>query len=280
VGILGVIIGLTSSPAAQSADAIVKREEARIAAIRSGQGPEQFYSRDYLMVNPWGVITSGYQATAKPNPATYAKDHSVLAVTNSGAVVTFLQGPRPATSPIPGEGPDRFLHVWANEQGTWRLVARQGTLVRPPDAAPPSRIKVPAVSAFVPKAAPEAEIYKMLQALEEAFTRHDSATYERVLLPEFVRISDYGQVIPKAEWIKANVIGDTKVARVTAIFDDVRIRIYGDVAVMTHQHIARDAKGTTPSRPLRMMRAWVRRDDGWKLAATLSSIVLPAQAAR
>ena len=53
--------------AAQSAD-IIKREEARFAALRSGQGREQFYSRDYIAINPGGAIVFGYKPAAKPNP--------------------------------------------------------------------------------------------------------------------------------------------------------------------------------------------------------------------
>jgi hypothetical protein len=280
VPILGVIIGLTSSLAAQSADTIIKREEARIAAIRSGQGREQFYSRDYIGVSPSGVVVLGYQPPAKPNPAIYIKDIKVLTVAKNGAVVTSLQGPRPATSPLAGDGPDRFLHVWANEEGTWRLVARQGIYVQPSDTGAPRRIKAPSVAAFVPKGADEAEIYKTHVAIEDAFTRHDGTAYDRLTLPEFVRIGGNGQMASKAEWIKASVIGDPKVARVIAAFDDVRIRVYGDVAVMTHRHISRNTDGTTPVQPQRLMRAWVRRNDGWKLAATTSAVVLPTQETR
>ena len=274
-----LVIGLASASlplAGQSADAIIKREEARIAALRSGQGREQFYSRDYVAINPPGQVVIGYQPAAKPNPALYARDIKVVATTQSGAVVTLLQGPRPATAPFPSTDPDRFLDIWANEQGTWHLVARQGVWVRPAESEAPSRVKTPNVSPYQPKSAAEGEVFKAHQAIESAFERHDAAAYERLTLPEFVRIGERGQVVSRPEWIKANVIGN-KAPRVLPLVDDVRIRVYGDIAVMTHRHIARDAEGTTPTRPLRMMRAWVRRDDGWKLAATISTIVWTAQ---
>ena len=269
------LITIAARVAAQSADAIIKREEARIAALRSGQGREQFYSRDYININPPGQVTVGYQPS-EPR-AYWAKGITVIGATQSGAVVTMLQGPRPKTSQMPSTTePDRALHVWANEQGTWRLVARQAVWVRPADTATPSRIKAPNVPQYQPKNAAEGEILKAHQAIEDAFVRHDAAAYERLTLPEFIRIGERGQVVERPEWIKTNVIG-TKAPRVLPVFDDVRIRVYGDVAVMTHQHIARDAEGMTPARPLRMMRAWVKRDDGWKLAATISTIVWPVQ---
>jgi hypothetical protein len=276
--VLAVGLVVSSSVLAQSADAIIKRQQARFAALKTGQGREQFYSRDYIAINPPGAVVVGYKPTAPANPDIYVKDIRAIAVTANGAVLTHLQGPRPAAAQVPSKtDPDRFLEVWANEQGTWRVVARQGVWVRPPDQAkPPPRVKAPNVPTLQLKG-DEAQILKAHQAIEEAFVRHDAAAYERLTVPEFVRIGELGQMMPRAEWVKANVIGKTEVARVLPLFEDVRIRVYGDVAVMTHRHIARDAEGTTPGRPTRMMRAWVKRPDGWKLAATITTMVWPAQ---
>ena len=273
---LGLVV--TSSVLAQSADAIIKRQEARFAALKSGQGREQFYSRDYISISPPGGVVLGYKPTAQSNPDIYVKDIKVITVTANGSVLTHLQGPRPAAAQVPSKtDPDRFLEVWANEQGTWRIVARQGVWVRPPDqATPPPRVKAPNVMPSQLKG-DEAEILKAHHAIEDAFIRHDATAYERLTVPEFVRIGELGQMVSRADWVKTNVIGKKDIARVLPLVDDVRIRIYGDVAVMTHRHIARDAEGTTPGRPTRMMRAWVRRPDGWKLAATITTIVWPAQ---
>jgi hypothetical protein len=226
-------------------------------------------------MNPGGTVVVGYQPAAKPNPALWVKDIKVIAATQTGAVVVLLQGPRPAAAQIPSDtDPDVFLDIWASEQGTWRMVARQGVWVTPPASQPPARIKAPAVSPYQAANMLEGEIFKAHQAIEDAFVRYDGASYERLTTPEFVRIGERGQVLSRSEWIKANVAGK-KVVRVAPLVEDVRIRVYGDVAVMTHRHIARDAEGTTWARPLRMMRAWVKRADGWKLAATISTIVWP-----
>jgi len=275
-----VAVGLvvTSSVLAQSADVIIKRQEARFAALKSGQGREQFYSPDYISITPPGGVVTGYKPTAQSNPDIYVKDIKVIAVTGNGAVLTQLQGPRPAAAQVPSKiDPDRFLEVWANEHGTWRVVARQGVWVRPPDQAkPPPRVKARNVTPPQVKG-DQAEILKAHQAVEQAFVRHDATAYERLTMPEFVRIGELGQMVSRADWVKTNVIGNKEVARALPLVDDVRIRVYGDIAVMTHQHIARDVQGTTAGRPTRMMRAWVRRPDGWKLAATITTIVWPAQ---
>jgi hypothetical protein len=135
------------------------------------------------------------------------------------------------------------------------------------------------ISPHQPKGAAEGEVLKAQQALEDAFARHDAASYERLTLPEFIRIGERGQVASRPEWIKANVIGNTDTARVLPAIDDVRIRVFGDVAVMDYRQFTKDTEGMTNARPLRMMRAWVRRDGGWKLAATISTIVWPDQKA-
>ena len=152
---------------------------------------------------------------------------------------------------------------------------RQGVWVRPPESQLPARIEAPTVSPYQPASTAEGEVFKAHQAIEETVLRHDAAAYERLTLPEFIRVGERGQMSSRSEWIKTNVVGK-KVARVPLV-EDVRVRIYGDVAVMTHRHIARDAEGTTTARPLRMMRAWIKRVDGWKLAATISTIVSSTQ---
>jgi hypothetical protein len=274
-----LVLGLSAAAlplGAQADHPIVKREEARFAALRSGQGREQFYSRDYISIAPPGQAVLGYQPPAQPNAAAWAKDIKVIAATAHGAVVMLLQGPRPDTAAFPSKtDPDRFIDVWANEQGTWRLVARQGVWVRKPDGAG-KRVKAPNVAPYQAKGGAEAEILKANTAIEEAFLRHDAAAYERLTIPEFVRIGNFGDVASRAEWIKANVAGN-KTERVMPKFEDVRVRVYEDVAVMTDRHIALAPDGTTTALPQRMMRAWVRRDGAWKLAATITTTVWPSQ---
>ena len=270
-----LVVGLSAAVlplGAQTDHPIIKRVEARYAALRSGQGREQFYSKDYVAINPEGVVTAGYQPPPKPNPDTKASDIKVIAATPHAAVVTYLQTPRPPTASVPSKTePDLFLEVWANEQNTWRVVARQGVWVRKPEEAG-KRVKAPNVAPYQAKSGAEAEILKANAAIEDAFLRHDAAAYERLTIPEFVRIGNFGE----AEWIKANVAGN-KVERVMPKFDDVRVRVYEDVAVMTDRHVALAPDGTTGALPQRMMRAWVRRDGAWKLAATITTTVWPSQ---
>ena len=273
------VAGQAKSPA-ESADAIIKREEARLAALRSGHGREEFYSRDYVNTSPPGVVTVGYQPS-EPNPTLNFNDIKVVVATQSGAVVTMLQSPRPKTTQMPSPtGVDRALGVWVNEQGTWRLVARQAVWVRPADTPTAARVKAPNVPPYHPKNAAEGEILKANEAIEDAFRRHDAAAYERLTIPEFVRIGTLGQLTARAQWIKTAIQENKNTDLTPPIIDDVRIRVYGDVAVMTWKTFPRDNEGMTQGQGQRMMRAWVKQNDGWKLAATISTNIWQGERAQ
>lgn len=253
--------------AAQStADQILKREEARLAALKSGQGREPFYSKDYVVINPPGRFVTGFTPPAQPNPAAFIKDPKVIVATPSAAVVTMLSGPRPATAQVSSAtDPDRGLNVWANEQGTWRLVARQAVWVRQPPQTPPSpRGDVKDVP-YTPANAAEAAVIKANDALNEAFRARNAAAYEANTAPEFVRISNFGGVTPRADFVRNAVLGGTG-TRLPAASDETRVRIYGDVAVVTYRNLRNNE---------RMMRVFVNRG-GWKAVAAISTIIWDA----
>ena len=267
VAIVGIVAMLTTLglDGQSPSDQILQREEARAAATRSGQGREQFYSADFINVNPPGRVTLGFTPPAQPNAAYYVKDVKVIVATPSAAVVTGVQGPRPATADLPSKtDPDRGLRVWANESGNWRVVAAQGVWVRP--ALPPTPPKADVSNApYSAKNATEAAVVKVNDAINEAFRARDVAGYESHTAPEFIRISSFGQVTPRADFVKNTVAAGTG-ARPGPAADEVRVRIYGDVAVVTYRNL-RNAD--------RMMRVFVNRGGAWKAAAAISTIIWP-----
>jgi hypothetical protein len=250
--------------AQSAADQIPKREEALVAALRSGQGREQFYSKEYLNITPPGTVSVGFQPPPQPNPATYQKDVAVVVATATGAVVTLLGGPRPPAAQVPSAtDPDRWIHGWANEEGTWRLVARQGIWVRPAPQSPTTPRTDVSGRAYTPANAAEAAVLKADAALNEAFRARDGAAYEANLSPEFIRISSYGVVSSRAEFVKNAVLAGTGTRRAPAQ-DETRVRIHGDIAVMTYRNLRSNE---------RMMRAFVNRAGGWKAVATISTLI-------
>ena len=265
------VAGMTAMLAALSldgqspSDQILQREEARAAATRSGQGREQFYSADFINVNPPGRVTLGFTPPAQPNAAYYMKDVKVIVATPSAAVVTGLQGPRPATADVPSKtDPDRVLRVWANEGGTWKVVAAQAVWVRP--ALPPTPPKADVTNApYSAKNPAEAAVAKVNDAINEAFRTRDVAGYESHTAPEFIRISSFGQVTPRADFVKNAVAAGTG-ARPGPAANEVRTRVYGDVAVVTYRNL----RNTDP-----MMRMFVNRGGAWKAVAAISTIIWP-----
>ncbi len=268
VSIVGIVAMLATLPlhGQSTSDQILQREEARAAATRSGQGREQFYSADFINVNPPGRVTLGFTPPAQPNAALYTKEVKVIVATPSAAVVTGLQGPRPATADVPSKtDPDRGLRVWAKEGGTWKVVAAQAVWVRP--ALPPTPPKADVTNVPYSGSNPaEAAVAKVNDAINEAFRARDVAGYESHTAPEFVRISSFGQVTPRAEFVKNAVAAGTG-ARLGPAADEVRVRVYGDVAVVTYRNL-RNAD--------RMMRVFMNRGGAWKAVAAISTIIWPA----
>ena len=272
VAIVGIVAMLTTLPldGQSTSDQILQREEARAAASRSGQGRELFYSADFINVNPPGRVVLGFTAPAQPNDAYYMKyymkDVKVIAATPSAAVLTGLQGPRPPTADLPSKtDPDRVLRVWVKEGHAWKVVASQVVWVRPalPIAPPKADVSNAPYSA---KNAIEAAVVKVNDAINEAFRARDVAGYESHTAPEFVRISSFGEVTPRAEFVKNAVAAGTG-ARPSPAADEVRVRVYGDVAVVTFRNL-RNAD--------RMMRVFMNRGGAWKAVAGISTIIWPA----
>jgi len=47
---------------------------------------------------------------------------------------------------------------------------------------------------------------RVQEGLAEAYAQHDAKTYERWTAPEFVRVTTSGQVIPREQWLKNNMV--------------------------------------------------------------------------
>ena len=74
------------------------------------------------------------------------------------------------------------------------------------------------------------------------YAQHDVTTYERWTAQEFVRVTSSGRVIPRGEWLKTDII-ENQDKRVPSVDDDVKVRIFDDVAVITGWNITPRADG-------------------------------------
>lgn len=104
------------------------------------------------------------------------------------------------------------------------------------------------------------------QARAQALMKADTVALSRLVADEFVEVSRLGQIRTRADNIRDIASGDLKL--VTAHYDSLAVRIYGDVAVL--RGIA-DNTGTFRGMPfggrIRYTRVFVRRDGRWQAVA-------------
>jgi len=100
----------------------------------------------------------------------------------------------------------------------------------------------------------------------EALLRADTAALSRMVADEFIEISRFGQVRTKADNIRDIASGELKLTSVK--YEDLTVRIYGDVAVL--MGIADNTgmfRGIPFSGKIRYTRIFVVRDGRWLAVA-------------
>ncbi len=106
------------------------------------------------------------------------------------------------------------------------------------------------------------------RAWSQAFLRHDLPAISRLLSDDFVGIDGRGVVSDKAaelEEAKPPSPGTTVPLLVSEQLSDIRVRIYGDTAVLTAINTARFSSGKDASTVrYRRTTVWVRRDTRWQ----------------
>lgn len=116
------------------------------------------------------------------------------------------------------------------------------------------------------------------RAWSEAFLRHDSEAISQLLSDDFVGIDGRGVVSDKAaelEEAKPPSPGTTAPILVGEQLSDVRVRIYGDTAVLTAVNKARFSSQAEESTiRYRRTTVWVRRDGRWRCVAFHGSRIL------
>ena len=120
--------------------------------------------------------------------------------------------------------------------------------------------------------ATEQEVLKAYRELDEAsLIKKDRATMERLMADDYSYGHSNGSVANKAQDIAENMSPDMKWT--ASRLDDLKVRIYGDVAVVTGlATLTGSAKGYV-SGPRRFTDVWVRRNGRWQSVGGQSTIV-------
>jgi ketosteroid isomerase-like protein len=120
--------------------------------------------------------------------------------------------------------------------------------------------------------AKEQEVLKASQTSNDAsLIKKDRATMERLYADDYTYIHSNGTVANKTQDIAASMSPDQ--AWTAHKSDDMRVRIYRDVAVVTGiSTLTGSAKGYV-SGPRRFTEVWVRRNGRWQLVNGQSTLV-------
>ena len=124
------------------------------------------------------------------------------------------------------------------------------------------------ISALAQKKPPAqiAELLKLEQKVGEAVIKQDVAFLDRVWSDEFTYGGVRGEFKTKAEVLAEIKSGTLKFEMLR--FEDVKVRLYGNSAVVTGQAIT---KGRGPlgeiSGQYRYTRVWVKQQGAWRLVA-------------
>jgi ketosteroid isomerase-like protein len=116
---------------------------------------------------------------------------------------------------------------------------------------------------------PEQELRERLREWDEAYARRDTEALNRILADDFFFTDAAGTVNNKTQYIMA-VIKSPDITLIEPVkSDDLSIRLYGDVAVVTGRTGIRGRPRHPASRDLfRFTDVWVKRQGRWQVVAS------------
>jgi ketosteroid isomerase-like protein len=118
-----------------------------------------------------------------------------------------------------------------------------------------------------------AEITELEQKLAAAWVRGDKAFIVGVLAPEWRVTDPSGRVLAKQQVLDETFSSDERQIESMTI-DDVKVRIFGTVAVATGRTLASGSyKGERASVELRFTDVLLRRDGRWQFVVSQGTLV-------
>jgi len=116
----------------------------------------------------------------------------------------------------------------------------------------------------------EQALLKLEQNWTNANVKADVAFLDRILADDYTWTDNDGVLWTKAQNLAAIKSGELKIP--SMVTDDMKVRIYGDAAVVTGRNTAKATlKGKDVSGQERWTDTWIKRDGRWRCVATHSS---------
>jgi ketosteroid isomerase-like protein len=121
---------------------------------------------------------------------------------------------------------------------------------------------------------PVRHLTDLQQQLASAWVAGDRVAIERIIAPEWTVTGPDGQVSTRADVLRE--VFETRTHRISSLaVDDVRVRVFGDAAVVTGRTRGRGQSGNTPyDVEIRFTDMFVRRDGRWQAVASHASVVM------
>lgn len=114
----------------------------------------------------------------------------------------------------------------------------------------------------------EQELRALVRQWDEADVKKDAATLDRLLADEFAFVGGND----KKKYLAFIVSGDAGIE--SAMSDNVRVRVYGDTAILTGvDTIKGKRKGQPYVKQYLYMDVWVKRGKRWQCVATQSELL-------
>ena len=125
----------------------------------------------------------------------------------------------------------------------------------------------------LPERDPVEHLKDLQQQLARAWVAGDRTAIERIIAPEWTVTGPDGQISTRADVLRE--VFETRTHRISALtVDDVRVRVFGDAAVVTGRTRGRGESGNTPyDVEIRFTDTFVRRDERWQAVASHASLV-------
>ena len=111
----------------------------------------------------------------------------------------------------------------------------------------------------------EAEVAKAHQSFQIAWAKYDANELDRLFSADMIWINRDGHISDKVAMIASFKRRGMTIPQSES---DLRIRVYGDAAVVTSRHLNRDNENETKIHRIVMHEVWAKTSDaGWKLVS-------------
>ena len=120
----------------------------------------------------------------------------------------------------------------------------------------------------------EQSIKAMTEQLNQAALKGDAATYDKLVAGDYIAINIFGGTSTKADVLENFKSGKLKYEALE--FSDVKVRVYGDTAVVnTTENLKGHLGATDISGQFRSVRVWVKRKGQWQSVSNQFTRVAP-----